>query len=130
TGRDSRQLLRSPLAGGSDQAPVRNVDWFAGGIVEFNELVGRVCASAEANLIDPDWQYVPHSCSSGFRQNPTRTRARPFRFGAQKTGTNPGRRSHLKRRTGARTRSNRVDGSGRDLLARCDGRPSRGNGNG
>ena len=85
-GRNRRQLDGSPLAPGVDQAPVGNVDLVVGSVVKLDELVGRVVAVAEADLVDFDRQDIPHplgSCLEFAFRRPSGFSTRPCRSGSR-----------------------------------------------
>ena len=62
--RDRRQPDGCPLALSVNEYPVGKIDGVVRGVVELDELVGGVGASAEADLVNLDREDVPHPLGS------------------------------------------------------------------
>ena len=106
-GRDRCELDRSPLARSVDESPVGDVDAAGARVVEFDELVRRIGAGIEADLVDLDRENVSHPRGCCLELFPAGCRTRPLRFTNKETGAGRARRGDLERRADARTRRDR-----------------------
>ena len=80
-GWDCRQLDRSPLARGMDQAPVGDFDLAIGSVKKLDELI------AEADLVNLDRESIPYSLESSVGLRFSTGPVGPFRFAGYETRT-------------------------------------------